>query len=243
MTSHETGELFTVLIVDDEPSGRYVKSRLLTRHGYAVIEAVNGREALTIAAEIQPHVVLLDTRLPDISGYQVCHELKSHPRTKDIMVLQTSAVHVSSLDRMKGIATGADAYLIEPAEEENRLRRASVDTPGRTGPRKSPPDWVSESERQMATEYADAKLLQALSTELIQDQPIESLYGKIVDAAVTLMRSDYGTMQSLSPECGAGGKLRLLVFRGFDQKTAEDFSGSRPRRPRPVRSRYGLSGA
>ena len=225
MTSHETGELFTVLIVDDEPSGRYVKSRLLTRHGYAVIEAVNGREALTIAAEIQPHVVLLDTRLPDISGYQVCHELKSHPRTKDIMVLQTSAVHVSSLDRMKGIATGADAYLIEPAEEEEIVCavRALIRLAEQARENRRLIERLSESERQMATEYADAKLLQALSTELIQDQPIESLYGKIVDAAVTLMRSDYGTMQSLSPECGAGGKLRLLVFRGFDQKTAEDF--------------------
>lgn len=225
MTSHETAKSFTVLIADDEPSGRYVKTRLLTRHGYAVVEAANGREALTIAAEIQPHVVLLDTRLPDISGYQVCHELKSHARTKDIMVLQTSAVHVNSLDRMKGIANGADAYLVEPAEEEEIVCavRALVRLAEQARENRHLIERLSESERQMATEYADAKLLQGLSTELIQEQPVESLYGKIVDAAVMLMRADYATMQSMYPEGDADGKLRLLVFRGFDHKAAEEF--------------------
>src|SRR5690242_160659 len=82
---------------------------------------------------------------------------------------------------------------------------------------------LSESERHLAAEYADAELLQNLSCELIQEQPIESLYEKIVDAAVTIMRSDYGTIQSLYSERGSGGELHLLAFRGFSLEAAEEF--------------------
>jgi PAS domain S-box-containing protein len=225
MTSPLNKKVFTVLIVDDESSVRYVKSRVLKRHGYAVVEAVNGREALTIAAERQPHVVLLDIKLPDISGYEVCRQLKSNPCTKDIMVLQTSAVHVGWLDRTKGIDSGADAYLIEPAEEEEIVCavRALIRLAEHARENRRLIERLSESERHMATEYADAKLLQDLSGELIHEQPIESLYEKIVDAAVTIMRSDYGTLQSLYPEDGPGGKLRLLAFRGFSLEAAEEF--------------------
>jgi len=108
----------TILIVDDKSPGRYFKAKVLQRQGYEVVEAVNGQQALSLSAAVQPHVVVLDIVLPDISGVEVARQLKSNPATKDIMVLQTSAIRVNMEDRVTGIECGADAYLIEPLQEK-----------------------------------------------------------------------------------------------------------------------------
>jgi CheY-like chemotaxis protein len=62
-----------ILIVDDDEAARYVKSRALQRQGYTITEASLGREALTLAAAENPHLTLLDVKLPDISGIEVGH--------------------------------------------------------------------------------------------------------------------------------------------------------------------------
>lgn len=107
-----------ILIVDDSPVNLYAKRRLLSQQGYEIHEAPTGQEALTIARTVLPDLVLLDVNLPDISGFEVCHQLKNHSETQFIKVMHTSAVSIREPDRMKGLGVGADAYLIEPAETE-----------------------------------------------------------------------------------------------------------------------------
>ncbi len=108
----------TILIVDDDPASSYLKSRWLNRLGYRVIEATNGTDALAVAAVERPALVLLDVILPDINGSEVCERLKTTSTTKHIKVLQISALRRSASDRVKGVEVGADAYLVEPLEEE-----------------------------------------------------------------------------------------------------------------------------
>jgi PAS domain S-box-containing protein len=76
------------------------------------------------------------------------------------------------------------------------------------------------SEAQLQAELADTKLLQGISAQLIQEDNVESLYQKILDGAVSIMRSDFASMQILHPERGTGGELRLLAFRGFSPDAA-----------------------
>jgi signal transduction histidine kinase/CheY-like chemotaxis protein len=80
---------------------------------------------------------------------------------------------------------------------------------------------TSEVQAQLTAELASAELLQNISTQLIPENSVKALYEKIVDAAVMLMRSDYGTMQRLYPQRGRGGQLRLLAYRGFSPQAAE----------------------
>jgi signal transduction histidine kinase len=103
-----------VLNVDDEEPQRYVKSRDLKQAGFTVIEATTGAEALRLIQERHPPVVLLDVRLPDISGYEVCSSIKK--KWPEIMVLQTSATFTTSTDRTRGLESGADSFLVQPAE-------------------------------------------------------------------------------------------------------------------------------
>jgi len=107
-----------VLNVDDNDGARYAKTRILTRAGLRVIEAASGGEALQAAQEQHPDLVLLDMKLPDIHGMEVCRMLKKDPDTCSILVLQTSATYVSSVDKIRALDDGADNYLFEPIEPE-----------------------------------------------------------------------------------------------------------------------------
>lgn len=108
----------TILNVNDDRATRYLLGKMLAKGGYRVVDAENGAEALRLAhAERQPDLVILDIRLPDINGLEVCRRLKGDPTTAMIPVLQTSATFMSSTRKIEGLDSGADAYLAQPIDE------------------------------------------------------------------------------------------------------------------------------
>ncbi|MER7368036.1 fused response regulator/phosphatase [Nonomuraea wenchangensis] len=108
----------TILVVDDTPTKLYILSSWLRRAGYAVVEATGGLEALQRITELHPDLVVLDVRLPDISGYEVCERIKSDPATSSIPVIQISGAAITAADRALGLHRGADGYLAEPVEPD-----------------------------------------------------------------------------------------------------------------------------
>ncbi|MFY0562866.1 response regulator [Archangium lansingense] len=123
----------TILNVNDDEANRYLSSRTLRMVGYRVLEAATGEEALRLAMQERPDVVVLDVKLPDISGYEVCQRLRAQPETASIAVMHTSATFVTTDKKVRGLEGGADAYLTEPFESEEliatvrsllRMRRA-----------------------------------------------------------------------------------------------------------------------
>jgi DNA-binding response OmpR family regulator len=103
-----------IVNVDDQDAPRYVKTRDLQEAGFAVIEARTGAEALRLIETEKPPIVLLDVELPDITGYDVCAFIKK--KWPDIMVLMTSSTFTTSIHRTRGLDSGADTYLVQPAE-------------------------------------------------------------------------------------------------------------------------------
>jgi signal transduction histidine kinase len=103
-----------IVNVDDQDAPRYVKTRDLQESGFTVIEARTGAEALRLIEAEKPPIVLLDVELPDITGYDVCAFIKK--KWPDIMVLMTSSTFTTSLHRTRGLDSGADSYLVQPAE-------------------------------------------------------------------------------------------------------------------------------
>jgi PAS domain S-box-containing protein len=104
----------TVLNVDDNSANRYVKSRVLRAAGFDVIEAETGAGALEMAEQKRPDLVLLDIRLPDISGIEVCRRLRGNRSTQRIPIVHISATHISPQDEQTSLDAGADIYLAEP---------------------------------------------------------------------------------------------------------------------------------
>lgn len=106
----------TILNVDDTDAVRYGKTRVLRAAGYEVIEADTGAAALKLTRERVPDLVLLDVKLPDMSGIDACRIIKNDPQTRTIPVIQVSATFVTEKDQESGLKGGADIYLTEPLE-------------------------------------------------------------------------------------------------------------------------------
>jgi signal transduction histidine kinase len=107
-----------VMVVDDDASNRFAKKQILRRADFDVCEAGTGQDALRLAKDRDPDLVLLDVHLPDLNGLEVCRRLKSLPRSLPLTVLQISASAVSDTDRATGLDNGADAYLTEPVSAD-----------------------------------------------------------------------------------------------------------------------------
>ncbi len=119
-----------ILIVEDEPAQREMLGYNLESEGYRISTAINGEEALLLISEEAPDVIVLDWMLPNVSGIEVCRQVKSKPETREIPVIMLSARSEES-DKVRGLEIGADDYVTKPysvtelmARVRTQLRRA-----------------------------------------------------------------------------------------------------------------------
>jgi two-component system, OmpR family, response regulator PrrA len=120
--AHAEGAAGKVLVVDDDGAFRELVGGILARAGYRVTEAASGEEALETARRGQPDVVLLDVRLPGLSGHEVCRKLRSE-LDDTLPVLFVSGERVESFDRVAGFLVGGDDYLVKPFAPDELLER------------------------------------------------------------------------------------------------------------------------
>lgn len=111
-----------LLIADDESGIRSLVRMTLERDSYQIIEASDGEEAIALAREFHPEVVLLDVMMPGLSGFDVCRALKGDPTTAEATVVLLTAKAQES-DRAEGIAAGADDYFTKPFSPIGLLRK------------------------------------------------------------------------------------------------------------------------
>jgi signal transduction histidine kinase len=105
-----------ILHVDDDEANRYAVKRILEKSGFDVIDAGLGEEGFLQAKKHLPDLIVLDIKLPDVDGFEVCRRIKADKDINSIPVLQTSASFVSSENKVTGLESGADGYLAQPIE-------------------------------------------------------------------------------------------------------------------------------
>jgi two-component system, OmpR family, phosphate regulon response regulator PhoB len=125
-----------VLLVEDEPAQRTVLAYNLEAEGFAVTQADNGEDAMVLVDEEDPDIIILDWMMPKVSGIEVCRRLKMRPDTRAIPIIMLSA-RAEEVDRIRGLETGADDYVIKPysvlelmARARAQLRRVRPSTAG-----------------------------------------------------------------------------------------------------------------
>ncbi|NVI92999.1 fused response regulator/phosphatase [Actinomadura sp. BRA 177] len=107
---------WTTLVVDDSDAKRYIVGSWLRRAGHTVVEAASAAETWERLAEHDVDLVVLDVKLPDMSGIEVSERIKSDPDTASLPVIHISAQAVEVADRTHGLRRGADAYLTDPID-------------------------------------------------------------------------------------------------------------------------------
>ena len=125
-----------VLLVEDEPAQRTVLAYNLEAEGFAVTQADNGEDAMVLVDEEDPDIIILDWMMPKVSGIEVCRRLKMRPETRGIPIIMLSA-RAEEVDRIRGLETGADDYVVKPysvlelmARARAQLRRVRPSTAG-----------------------------------------------------------------------------------------------------------------
>ena len=102
-----------ILVVDDEQMTTDLAKTFLEKHGFEVVIASDGEQALELAEEQIPDLILLDVMLPTIDGFEVCKKLKDNAMFENTPILMFTAKGLSS-DVERGEAVGADEYIIKP---------------------------------------------------------------------------------------------------------------------------------
>ena len=121
-TISEENLAVTILIVDDQLSNLKILANLLENNNYKVKKALDGESALISIDKEIPDLILLDIKMPNFSGYEVCQHLKYNLKTKDIPVIFISAL-AEVFDQVKASEVGAIDYITKPFQEEEVLAR------------------------------------------------------------------------------------------------------------------------
>lgn len=111
-----------VLLVEDEPAQREILRYNLSSEGYEVTVAENGDDALLLADEVKPDLVLLDWMLPGVSGIEVLRRLKNRRQSTEMPIIMLSA-RSEEMDRVRGLETGADDYMVKPYSVSELMAR------------------------------------------------------------------------------------------------------------------------
>jgi PAS domain S-box-containing protein len=196
-----------ILVTDDNPMALYLFETLLQSHGYEVITASNGIEALSLAQAGNIDLIISDILMPQMDGFQLCRKLKSAERTKHIPFIFCTAAYTDSKDERFAMGLGAVRYLVKPIEPQvlmgilQEVLEEHINVP-----RSAPPLPVAEETtflneyNQRLTKKLEEKMfeLESLNAQLRES---EAKYRELIENAydaVLVIRSN-GTLSFVNP--------------------------------------------
>ncbi len=156
-----------ILIVDDTPDNLRLLSSTLAEHGYKVRSVINGAMALMGAQAAPPDLIMLDIKMPDMDGYEVCQRLKANPQTREIPVIFISALD-EVLDKVKAFTSGGVDYIQKPFHIQEVLARIENQLTIRRL-------QVQLQTQNQQLQQTQANLLQSLNQERVLKQRIEEM--------------------------------------------------------------------
>ena len=125
MKNKQTKITEDILIVDDTPANLRLLTQMLAKRGYGVRAVTNGMRALDSVRATPPSLILLDIRMPEMDGYEVCERIKSDKQSQDIPIIFISALNEIQ-DKVKGFNVGGVDYITKPFQFEEVLARVET---------------------------------------------------------------------------------------------------------------------
>lgn len=195
-----------ILIVDDETKNVGYLEGLLEKEGYKISVALSGREAIDIASQSPPDLILLDVRMPDIDGFETCSSLKKNEKTKNIPVIFVTAHADTTEGIVKGFNVGGVDYILKPIRGEELFARIRT-----------------HLQRQVL-----------LNTQRVQMERFRAIVNNIMEALL-IIEAD-GIIRFLNPMCErllgfksdelVGQSVRRILAPPYDERYIKHFSGN-----------------
>ena len=195
-----------ILVVDDEKNIRTLLRHELEQAGYRILEAQNGQEALTIAREQQPDVIILDVMMPGMDGFEVTTHLKQHQETANIPILMISIVE----NETRGYQIGVDQYLTKPIDSERLLTAVSKFVAVPDHPLKE----TSNSKTILLIEDDDDTI--RTITHILEDRTYKVIYAKNGQDGIQLARQSSPNLVIIDYNLTADGEL-IKALRALNE--------------------------
>ena len=205
MTTRRMNQEDDILIVDDTPANLRLLSQMLTQRGHHVRAVTSGPRALASAQMSLPNLILLDIKMPEMNGYEVCERLKADARTREVPVIFISALDELQ-DKVRAFAVGGVDYITKPFQVEEVVARVETHLTLR-----HLQEQLQSANQKMARELALAGQVQAS----FLPSRLPSIPGW--DLAVTLKPARETSGDFYDVHLMADGKLGLLVADVVDK--------------------------
>ena len=114
-----------ILVVDDSPTERHVMTDLLTKNGFHIITAESGEQAITVAKEQLPDLILMDVVMPGMNGFQATRTISREPATQHIPVIMCTTKDQET-DKIWGMRQGAHDYMVKPVDQAALLAKIAA---------------------------------------------------------------------------------------------------------------------
>jgi DNA-binding response OmpR family regulator len=190
-----------VLIVDDNETNRDILMTRLEKHGYELLQAADGEEAVASAVAHLPDLILLDVEMPKLDGFEVCRRLKNDPALPFIPIILVTA-RAASQDVVTGLDAGADEYLTKPVDQKALVARVkallrikerhdAAAPKAEAAPANGADLFISYSQKDLAAIKSLATILQQDGWSLWFDQKLRAgaTFDRVIEQALTDARA------------------------------------------------------
>jgi len=206
-----------VLVVDDDAGVRRFLTTALGAAGFAVTATGAGAEGLRLAAA-RPDLIVLDVELPDLSGREVCRQLKAAAETANIPVLMLSGVFTDVADRSQALEDGSDAYLIKPVTSRELVAMARALLRTARAERRS--DEHQRAAEELRRRVAQSKAMVDVARSITASLDLQGVLDRIVDEACLLLgarRVGIAVLEASEP----GPAIQFRAVRGLSPAFAQ----------------------
>ncbi len=214
-----------ILVVDDLGANLHLLVGILAKHGYRVRPASNGPRALAAVQRELPDLILLDVVMPEMSGYQVCEQLKADERTRDIPIIFISALN-EVFDKVKAFSSGGVDYITKPFQVEEVLARVETHLALRDMQKSLQQEIVERkrAEETLQRRNYELALLNQVSQELSATLDLQQIAAQLLQATAEIVGAE-GALVWLADEQDKESEkdeliCRAIFHRGQDRSPA-----------------------
>ncbi|MCX7008713.1 MAG: response regulator, partial [Kiritimatiellaeota bacterium] len=217
-----------LLVIDDDENMIRLISAICRQSlpEVQVVTALNGTRGLQLARSEKPGVVVLDVKLPDINGFEVCRQLRADPLTLNTHILMISGVMMEAKDRVQGIQSGADGYLFKPFDPEELVLNIQALFrwwEAEQAQREKLENLVAQRTKALMEAEAGRRVLAEQMQQLQKEQSLSRLAGGVAHDFNNLLQAVIGNAEMAleALPVGVSGRSHLEELMSSIQRMAE----------------------